>query len=236
MFSAALFMCVSCTDTTGIKNSPSLDISENMFDSMFSAGVSNPDVHVVRKGDTIAGIARRYGMTVRAVKRLNSLTSHVIYPGMKIALRADAVSGAGVTPPDMSQPLLPHPRKKHPEKGFRWPVSGRIASRFSPRHGRDGIEIQTQNGAEVSAVDNGRVMFCGYIPALGNTVTIQHAFNVLSVYGYLSEIDTECGKRIQKGDRIGRAGTSGPAQHVRLHFRIYVNYRGPKDPLDYLER
>jgi murein DD-endopeptidase MepM/ murein hydrolase activator NlpD len=124
----------------------------------------------------------------------------------------------------------------HAGSGFQWPVSGRVASRFSHRNGREGIEIQTRNGAEISAAESGIVMFCGYIPTLGNTVTVQHAFNVLSVYSYLSEIDTECGKRVQKGDRIGRAGTSGSAQHARLHFRIYVNYRGPKDPLDFLDR
>ncbi len=36
--------------------------------------------HVVRSGDTLAGIARRYGTTVRAIQSANRIRSTVIHP------------------------------------------------------------------------------------------------------------------------------------------------------------
>lgn len=44
-------------------------------------------VHVVRKGETLYGIAQRYGMSVKTLMRTNGLTSaHKIYPGQRLSL------------------------------------------------------------------------------------------------------------------------------------------------------
>jgi len=41
-------------------------------------------VHRVKKGETLSVIAARYGTTVRAIKRANSLESNTIYTGQKL--------------------------------------------------------------------------------------------------------------------------------------------------------
>ena len=49
-----------------------------------------PAVHVVRKGDTLASIARQYGATVAELKKLNGLTGEQadrIKPGQQIKLQ-----------------------------------------------------------------------------------------------------------------------------------------------------
>lgn len=44
--------------------------------------------HVVRRGETLGGIARRYGTSVSAIVRLNRLKKQTIYPGQELLVRA----------------------------------------------------------------------------------------------------------------------------------------------------
>ncbi len=45
-------------------------------------------VHVVVKGDTLGGIARKYGTTVAAIKQANAMTSDVVVLGKKLQIPA----------------------------------------------------------------------------------------------------------------------------------------------------
>jgi len=45
-------------------------------------------VHVVVKGDTLGGIARKYGTTVAAIKQANSMTSDTVVLGRKLQIPA----------------------------------------------------------------------------------------------------------------------------------------------------
>ena len=50
--------------------------------------------HVVKKGDTLYDIARKYKTTISKIKNLNGLRSSVIYPGQKLKLFGTS-SGTG---------------------------------------------------------------------------------------------------------------------------------------------
>jgi LysM repeat protein len=69
-----------------------------------SAGVTTPaggaSYHVVRAGETISGIAARYGITQRQLIDANGLTGGIVYTGQRLSLvpRASAPApGAGAT-------------------------------------------------------------------------------------------------------------------------------------------
>jgi len=53
--------------------------------------------HVVRKGDTLSGIARRYGMTVATLRDVNGMSQgqNLIRPGQQLRVSAEA---AGIDP------------------------------------------------------------------------------------------------------------------------------------------
>src|SRR5574341_23743 len=44
-------------------------------------------VHIVRPGETLTGIAQTYGVTIDEIKRLNNLTSDVIFVGQKLVIK-----------------------------------------------------------------------------------------------------------------------------------------------------
>lgn len=54
------------------------------------AQAAAPQVHLVRKGDTLSGIAQRYGVRVADLKRWNGLKGDRIVIGRRLALRAGA--------------------------------------------------------------------------------------------------------------------------------------------------
>ncbi|MCC2659385.1 MAG: lytic transglycosylase, partial [Arthrobacter sp.] len=57
-----------------------------------------PSTHRVVRGDTVSGIAARYGLSTSAVLKLNNLkSSSVIYPGQKLKLKGVAPAGKAVS-------------------------------------------------------------------------------------------------------------------------------------------
>jgi LysM repeat protein len=46
-----------------------------------------PQIYTVQKGDTLFHIARRFGLTITEIKRMNGLDTDIIHPGMKLKLK-----------------------------------------------------------------------------------------------------------------------------------------------------
>jgi LysM repeat protein len=61
-----------------------------------AAGCSNP--YTVRKGDTLAKIAQRCGVSVASIKKLNGLSGSTIRVGQVLVLRTSRGSAPSVTP------------------------------------------------------------------------------------------------------------------------------------------
>ena len=57
-------------------------------------------VHIVRRGDSLAKIAKRYGITVQALKTHNRLRSDTIYPNMRLKIPSSDGSTASSSRPE----------------------------------------------------------------------------------------------------------------------------------------
>jgi membrane-bound lytic murein transglycosylase D len=51
--------------------------------------------HTVRRGESLYSIARRYGTGVAELKRVNGLSSNLIYPGQKLEIHSGGTAGSG---------------------------------------------------------------------------------------------------------------------------------------------
>lgn len=63
-----------------------------------SAENHEPRFHKVRRGETLAGIADRYGISVHELKIWNHLSGNKAVPGSKLKIKADAEEQASVKP------------------------------------------------------------------------------------------------------------------------------------------
>jgi membrane-bound lytic murein transglycosylase D len=68
--------------------SAALDIPDPAIEIYGSSSRAGSRTHVVRRGETLGGIARKYGTSASAIVRLNGLRKQVIYPGQELRVRA----------------------------------------------------------------------------------------------------------------------------------------------------
>jgi murein DD-endopeptidase MepM/ murein hydrolase activator NlpD len=85
-----------------------------------------------------------------------------------------------------------------------------------------GEDLASLNNSAIEAANNGVVVFTGPLGIYGNAVLIDHGLELFSLYGHLSAIDARVGQAVQRGDVIGRSGTTGLAGGDHLHFSILV--------------
>ncbi len=214
------------------------------------AAPPRPKVHVVKKGDTVYGIARRYGADLKTFMKLNGIAApYRIQPGQKLALPAGSggetavagLSGAGagkltnaaattsdaaarraVPPPEVTGPI-PKPAPRAGDK-FLWPVDGELLLTYGPKKGglhNDGINIAAPRGTPVMAAENGVVAYAGNeLRGFGNLLLIKHDGGWMTAYAHNDEILVGRGARVRRGQPVARVGDSGNVMSPQLHFEI----------------
>jgi murein DD-endopeptidase MepM/ murein hydrolase activator NlpD len=131
------------------------------------------------------------------------------------------------------------------ERGYTpsvWPVVGNLESGFGVRRNpfgggsyefHSGQDIDAQTGDPVKAGATGQVTFVGWQNGYGQLIVVDHGGGLTSRYGHLSHIDVAQGQTIERGQFIGRVGSTGRSTGPHLHYEIRINDT-PVDPLQYL--
>ena len=158
--------------------------------------------------------------------------------------------GNTVNPPEENPDEKPGDEVKPPEEklSFISPVTGRVMKPHStsvPAYSttleawkiHTGIDILTEEDAEVFAVESGEVTGVYAHPMLGNTVEITHSNGTVSRYSNLASGNLPViGTEVERGAKIGYVGDSAIselADEAHLHFEMLVN-KTSVNPLDYI--
>jgi hypothetical protein len=126
-----------------------------------------------------------------------------------------------------------------PRGYFEWPIIPHddLALMFHDPRNPDhpGLDIAAEEGASVTAADGGAVAFAGWDEeqGYGYLVIVEHDDGWTSLYAHLSEILVEAGQTLQRGDLLGKAGSTGWSTGPHLHFELR-HWNQPVDPLVYL--
>jgi murein DD-endopeptidase MepM/ murein hydrolase activator NlpD len=97
-----------------------------------------------------------------------------------------------------------------------------------------GLDLASVSNAQVPAANSGIVADVQTIGIYGLTVTIDHGFGLFSCYSHLSQADVKKGDTVERGQVIGRTGTTGMAVGDHLHFGMFINKRFI-DPIEWLD-
>jgi murein DD-endopeptidase MepM/ murein hydrolase activator NlpD len=193
-------------------------------------------IHVIRPGDTLSQIARRYGVALDGLITANrplTLTSR-LRVGQRLVIPGAAVRRP-LPPPVPPVPLdlvLAIPDFDGRAPRFEWPIGGRVISPFGHRRGgwHRGIDIKAELGQPVFAAAAGVVAASGIERGYGHVVRIEHEGDFVTVYAHQLQNFVEVGEAVDAGQVIGQVGRSGLATTYHLHFEI--RYRGAVyDPL-----
>ncbi|NNU16424.1 LysM peptidoglycan-binding domain-containing M23 family metallopeptidase [Parvularcula sp. ZS-1/3] len=216
--------------------------------------------YIVRQGDTMYSISRRFGVSVAQLAAANSirapytisLDQRLVIPGLQQApqqlprmARSEALEArAPVRRPVQEQldrkmveeTMTP---RSLPELGagspFAWPVRGPVLTDFGDAlktGGRsDGINIAAPIGAPVRASADGEVVYRGNeLDGLGNLLLVKHDGGWVSAYAHADAILVRKGDYVRQGQVIAKVGRSGTVDRPQLHFQLRKNLQ-PQDPI-----
>jgi murein DD-endopeptidase MepM/ murein hydrolase activator NlpD len=85
-----------------------------------------------------------------------------------------------------------------------------------------GFDLASTQQAPVTAANRGVVVHAAYLGIYGNCVIVDHGLGVQSLYAHLSTMDVKDGDAVEKGQTLGRSGTTGLAGGDHLHFTMLV--------------
>ena len=105
---------------------------------------------------------------------------------------------------------------------FFTPLKGNILTPYSREH--YGVDIAGEAGHAVCAAYSGTVLFSGFTAEAGQTLTIQHPGNVVTVYRNCSSLLVRQGDAVRAGAPVAYVGNNGRRElGPYLHFEIWVN-------------
>ncbi len=126
---------------------------------------------------------------------------------------------------------------------FSWPVPGykTITSdygmRFHPilkvNKMHTGFDIAVPSGVNILAADSGTVIYSGWMGGYGQVVVIDHGSGLSTLYAHQSTILAGKGAAVNKGQVIGKVGSTGWSTGPHLHFEVRKNGT-PVNPHSYI--
>ncbi len=137
---------------------------------------------------------------------------------------------------------LPDLDLKSIKGNLKWPISGKIISKFGKKRStrfntyifNNGIEIKPSGSMKIKSVFDGVIIFMDYFKGYGEIIIVQHSSELLSVYGHCSKFLKKKGDYVLAGDEIGVAGDSGSTLGDSLYFEIRKKTVA-EDPLSWLK-
>ncbi|MCL2077446.1 MAG: peptidoglycan DD-metalloendopeptidase family protein [Oscillospiraceae bacterium] len=86
--------------------------------------------------------------------------------------------------------------------------------------GHSGIDIGAPYGTPIFAGDSGVVVYSGWYYGYGNTVIIEHANGLRTLYAHASTLLVSKGESVTQGQSIALVGQTGQAYGNHLHFEV----------------
>lgn len=190
-------------------------------------------IHIVKKGDTIASIAKKYGGDTAKIVEFNGLPQNgeiqlddeMIIPDGVIktaysvtSTGARTVSSSPTKPfsylPDFGDYFMP------PTSGYNW----------KRLHGRNGDDIANSCGTPVYAAADGVVTVAdgvGYNGGFGKYIKISHPNGTETLYAHSMKLLVSAGEAVTRGQKIMLMGTTGRSTGCHLHFEVH----GARNPM-----
>ncbi|OGM96814.1 MAG: hypothetical protein A2816_00340 [Candidatus Yanofskybacteria bacterium RIFCSPHIGHO2_01_FULL_39_44] len=185
-------------------------------------------IHVVKKGDTVLSLAKKYSTDEAKILEFNSLPQsgelqigeEIVVPDGTIKSSYAATGSSNIVNrsfsylPNLGDYFMP------PTTGYNW---GRI-------HGRNGVDIANSCGTPIYAAADGSVAISdgvGYNGGFGKFVKLVHSNGTETLYAHATRLLVGAGEYITRGQMIALMGSTGRSTGCHLHFEVH----GARNPL-----
>ena len=210
-----------------------------------------PDFYTVRSGDTLSGIAARYGLSYISVAEMNDIAApYRIFVGQSIRLKNSGArrtaAAQPIAPPTQIQrqsialpqnnpssvtpaptPVTPlvTPAAPAASSALGWvrPTAGAVIEEFNLAGNVKGIRYSGASGAPVLAAADGQVVYAADgLKEYGNLVLIKHINGYITAYAHNSKMVVKSGENVKAGQKIAELGSSG-ANRAMLEFQVRLD-------------
>jgi murein DD-endopeptidase MepM/ murein hydrolase activator NlpD len=199
----------------------------------------------VERGDTIEGLARRFGVPaerivkeplngLRDINQLLQIGQRIFVPGgeretviwqiPKLVEVRRSTSGVRVYRVGKCGEVAIPPLGSG---NFLWPANRRYLSGYNFSSVHPGIDIAGRLGEPIYASDAGTVIYAGYSlnaagrpVGYGQYVVLDHGNGYQTLYAHASQLFVRCGQQVQRGQVIAAIGSVGRSTGPHLHYEI----------------
>lgn len=169
-------------------------------------------LNAIFRGEIVGSVPFDPTVSIDTVSIDSSLSTDAL-DAMRQRIQAEdafVVSAEGV-PGETGQLLMP-------------PLLGTVSAGFDLAGGHLGVDLVAPAGSGVHAVAPGVVLLAGYTALGGNTLVLQHAFGLVSIYQHNSRLNKSTGDVVSVGEIIGIIGNTGDhSSGPHLHFELWEN-------------
>lgn len=104
-----------------------------------------------------------------------------------------------------------------------WPVKGKLIKRYGSKRANshwDGVLISAQEGSDVRAVSQGRIVYSDWLKGYGLLVIVDHGKGYMTIYAFNQGLLKDVGDLVNAGDVIAAVGKSNGRNQAGLYFGI----------------
>lgn len=170
--------------------------------------------HIVRSGDTVASIAKRYGVSANAVRAANGIIDDRLFRGARLIIDGGSAASAGSSSTTAGKV---GPTLRCPVRGATfmndWGFPRDDGGRF-----HEGTDVFAPRGATVVAPASGTVVF-GSNPLGGTTFNLTTDTGWV-IYGAHLSKTIGASRHVKAGEAIARVGNSGNAAGGDTHLHV----------------
>ncbi|HEY0964494.1 MAG TPA: LysM peptidoglycan-binding domain-containing M23 family metallopeptidase, partial [Candidatus Paceibacterota bacterium] len=180
--------------------------------------------HVVKSGDTIASIAKKYEGDKEEIISYNQLESNELTVGDTLIIPGGAMHAA---PAKTSGGAQPTKTSGGGGAGFIHPAPGSVKTQGI--HGYNAVDLAGSSGSTIRAALGGEVIVAksgGWNGGYGNYIVVRHKNGTQTLYAHLSSLSVGAGEYVEQGQTLGGMGNTGRSTGTHLHFEV----RGARNP------
>lgn len=127
---------------------------------------------------------------------------------------------------------------------YTWPTPGyteitspygmRLHPILKQRKMHTGVDIGAPMSATIVAADSGKVIHAGWMGGYGQVLVVDHGNGISTLYAHQSAFLVSNGQTVNRGDPIGKVGSTGWSTGPHLHFEVRIN-GSYTDPMPYIQ-
>lgn len=177
----------------------------------------------IKKGDTIASIAKTYSGNAEEILAYNQLSESELKSGITIIIPGGTVPA----PVRSTSGTKTAAGAAGGATGFIHPLPGSL--RTQGIHGFNAVDLAASAGAPIRAAAAGQVIVAktgGWNGGYGNYIVVKHSNGTQTLYAHTQSNAVGVGDAVAAGEVIGYVGNTGRSTGNHLHFEV----RGAKNP------